>query len=245
MAEQALTQHTTVVGIAALGLPPEQAGRHIAIIEQLSRAALSGTEPESAAGRQARHSVALLKRMLELSDLPTCTEAVIRLGRVIEDDIQARSSASLRTAALSEARQSTPRTDPVTTLLAKGSIGQAELHAARSIRCVLAQMEGWSGVGAVDPTQLRVDGGRGWSEMLHKGTGTHPATETVRAWAARIESGFEMVQGKRATMTPLDVCLRVVVQCQSISSLVEEMGIRKETLGPMVADMLRLYRHIQ
>jgi hypothetical protein len=239
-----MTEHTTVVGIAALGLPPEQAGRHIAIIEQLARAALSGTDAESAPGRQARHSVALLKRMLELSDLPTCTEAVTRLARVLDDDIMARSSAALRTAALAEARQSTPRTDPITTLLNKGTIGHAEVHAARNIRCVLAQMEGWSGVGALDPTKLRVDGGRGWSEMLHKGTGSHPATDTVRAWAAKVESGFEMVHGKRATLTPLDVCLRVVVQGQSISSLVEEMGIRKETLGPMVADMLRLYRHI-
>ncbi|MBB6251417.1 hypothetical protein [Nitrospirillum iridis] len=210
-------------------------------------------------GEGARQNVlavqALLREQAERSpcDAPWIDPVIGRLQGLLDGELMRRSHAIRARAArvdqaarLKEERVAGPgHQDPLQHMLAKGSLGAAEIRSADEIRAIVAShtAHGWAGHGAIDPSVIKVDGGKGGGHVpVAPISGLHPAAATLDRWL--MDPAVTALLGTRpdgVDITVASACLLVICQGVSCSTINAALGVRRGTVGAAVARALKLY----
>ncbi|WP_145620206.1 hypothetical protein [Nitrospirillum bahiense] len=169
-------------------------------------------------------------------------------GELVRRANSIRSQAARRDQAerLREERVAGPvRQDPLQHMLTKGSLCEADIRSADEIRAIVASLtaHGWAGHGAIDPSIIKVDGGKGGGHIPAAAiSGAHPEAAKLDRWL--LDPLVTAVLGARpdgVVVTAATACLWVIVQGAACSTINADIGVRKGTVASAVSRALKAY----
>lgn len=246
MAEQAAAAGIMVVEAASVTV----VHRHFLAVEELARLSLKlgGQDLERARTVVQQMRAGLLSDFVHLANRDwrhaPSKEMAERLKVVLDEEADARIQRATVSALPVTARHVRP--DPIAMLLNTGGITSTDAEAAQIVRDAVCWSAGigWEGLGAIDPTRIRVSGGKGWDELTRIGAAAHPKMAMVAAWLAELGASAPVGSGERA-LTLADVCRAVIIDQQSTRSLDRQLGVRNGAVVGRLRGALGLFNQMR
>lgn len=138
------------------------------------------------------------------------------------------------------------RVDVVASMHRAGVLGDAEMAAALELRTVQAELGRSFGLRAVDPGRPVVDGGPApWCLPADvAGVVLSEALRRTILWAEYVRTNGAPIQGKRGTLTVLELVRSVVVDNEPVSAIDRRLGIKKGTASMQLLAVLALYANL-